>query len=151
MSNHYHLLIEDIDGNLSKIMHYINRNYVELYNKSKDCDGFLFKSRFKSIIVDHDEYLLELTRYIHRNPIKLVKDLKDYKWSSYPYYLGLKKKIPSYLNKDKSLEMFGFKKDVSEYEFFVNSITKKDPYKNRKNLPSVLGSKEFENSFYVQK
>ena len=35
MSNHYHLLIEDIDGNLSKIMHYINRNYVEIYNKSK--------------------------------------------------------------------------------------------------------------------
>jgi len=151
MSNHYHLLIEDIDGNLSEIMHHINRNYVEFYNKSKGCDGSLFKSRFKSILIDKDEYLVDLTRYIHRNPINLVGDLKSYKWSSYPYYLGLSKSLISCFNKDKTLKMLGYKADISKYERFVMHDRDVDIYKKRKNLPSILANNEFRKNLHIQK
>ena len=151
MNNHYHLLLEDSDGNLSKIMHHINRNYVEIYNKSKGCDGSLFKGRFKAVLVDRDQYLLELTRYIHRNPIKLVKDLKDYRWSSYRCYLGLAPKPIACLEKNKSMEMLGCQDKISEYELFVNSEKGRGLYGNRKNLPSILGGAEFKKKVFIKK
>jgi putative transposase len=50
--------------------------------------------RYKGILVSQDEYLLQLSRYIHRNPIEttipMVERLKDYPWSSYPAFVGLR-------------------------------------------------------------
>jgi len=68
MSNHYHLLLQTPDVNLSKVMCFVGREYVRKYNRKKGCDGSLFKSRYKSILVDKDSYLADLSRYIHRNP-----------------------------------------------------------------------------------
>src|SRR5258705_120791 len=60
MSNHYHLLIETPSANLSKIMHFINGEFVRRYNKRKSLDGSLFKGRYKAILVDKDSYLIDL-------------------------------------------------------------------------------------------
>ena len=80
-----------------------------------------------------------------------VKDLKNYKWSSYQYYLELAPKIISCLNKDKSLEMLGCQDKISEYELFVNSEREKDLYKNKKNLPAALGNLEFKKKLLIKK
>ena len=88
MSNHYHLLLETPSGNLSQIMRHINGAYTTYFNKKRQRVGHLLQGRFKSILVDMDEYCKELSRYIHLNPIraKMIDNLKDYRWSS---YLGL--------------------------------------------------------------
>ena len=70
MSNHYHLLIQTPQGNKSRCMRHINGIYTQRYNRSHKCDGQLFKGRYKSILVEQDNYLLELARYIHRNPLR---------------------------------------------------------------------------------
>ncbi len=70
MTNHYHLLIETLQANLSKIMHYINSSYTTYYNVKRKKAGHLFQGRYKSLIVDKDSYFLELTKYIHLNPVK---------------------------------------------------------------------------------
>lgn len=90
MCNHYHLFVETLLPNLSKIMHFINSSYTTYYNTKRNKSGHLFQGRYKSVVVDTDSYFLELTRYIHLNPVKagIVKLPEEYKWSSYKAYLG---------------------------------------------------------------
>jgi len=70
-------------------MHYINSAYTTYYNLKRHKSGHVFQGRYKSILVDKDNYLLELTRYIHLNPVraKIVPKPEDYQWSSYLGYI----------------------------------------------------------------
>lgn len=92
MSNHYHLLFETAQPNISKIMHYINGSYTTYYNIKRKRSGHVFQGRFKSLVVDKDSYFQELSRYIHLNPVeaKIVEKPETYRWSSYLGYLGKK-------------------------------------------------------------
>lgn len=85
LPNHFHLLIEIADISLSKIIQVMLTAYTMYFNKKYDHVGHVFQGRFKSIVVDKDEYLLQACRYIHLNPVKanLVSNPKDYPWSSY--------------------------------------------------------------------
>ncbi len=107
MDNHYHLLIETPDGNLSIGMRQLNGVYTQAYNRSHGRDGHLFKGRYKSILVEKDNYLLELCRYVVLNPVraKMVKNPESYIWSSYLATMG-KVKIPDFLTIDWILVNF---------------------------------------------
>jgi REP element-mobilizing transposase RayT len=89
LANHYHLLIETTQPNLSKLMQYLNTAYTIYHNRKHDTCGHLFQGRYKSIVVDKDSYFLELTRYIHLNPVraKVVTAPEEYRWSSYNEYI----------------------------------------------------------------
>jgi REP element-mobilizing transposase RayT len=91
MNNHYHLLVETPLANLSRFMHNLNTSYTIYFNNRYKRVGPLFQGRYKGIIVDKDNYLLELSRYIHLNPKRVNNDLilEEFKWSSYPTYIGL--------------------------------------------------------------
>lgn len=90
MTNHYHLLIETKEANLSKVMHYINSSYTNYINIKRRRSGHLFQGRYKSILIDRDSYLLELSRYLHLNPVraKMVDRPEDYPYSSYVVYIS---------------------------------------------------------------
>lgn len=91
MDNHYHLLIQTPDGNLSKGMRQLNGVYTQASNRRHHRVGHLFQGRFKAILVDSDAYLLELARYVVLNPVRagLVKRAQDWPWSSYQASMGL--------------------------------------------------------------
>ena len=129
MSNHYHLLLETTQANISKIMHYINGSYTTYYNIKRKRSGHVFQGRFKSIVVDKDSYFLELSRYIHLNPIKakIVDNPAKYRWSSYPAYLGKKNSL---LDKDRIRQYLDM--NAGQYERFVLEGIKdpRDPFKN---------------------
>ena len=94
MTNHYHILLQTPDGNISRCMRHLNSVYTQRYNRRHGFDGQLFRGRYKSILVCNDSHLLQLVRYIHKNPVKagMVKDMPDYVWSSYKGYLSYAKK-----------------------------------------------------------
>lgn len=94
MPNHYHLLIQTPDANISRGMRHLNGVYTQRYNRRHRCDGQLFRGRYKSILIDSDSYLLQVVRYIHRNPLQaeIVKHLDAYPWSSHKGYLSVSKK-----------------------------------------------------------
>ena len=69
MSNHYHMILETPNADISKIMHYLNGSYTGYINRRRRRSGHLFQGRYKSILVDVDSYLLELSRYVHLNPL----------------------------------------------------------------------------------
>lgn len=90
MTNHYHLLIETPEKNLSKIMHYLNSSYTTYINIKRKRSGHLFQGRYKAILVDRDSYLLELSRYLHMNPVRanMTERPEDYPHSSYAAYIA---------------------------------------------------------------
>jgi REP element-mobilizing transposase RayT len=85
MGNHYHILMETLDGNLAHGMRQLNGVYSQYFNRRHDFVGHVFQGRYKAILVDKERYLLELARYIVLNPVraKLVQLPEDWLWSSY--------------------------------------------------------------------
>jgi REP element-mobilizing transposase RayT len=90
MDNHYHLVIETPDGNLSKGMRQLNGIYTQAYNKRHGRVGHLFQGRFKGILVQKDSHFLEVCRYVVLNPVraKSTSHPRSYKWSSYQATAG---------------------------------------------------------------
>lgn len=90
MGNHYHLLIETPDSNLSDGMAWLNREYSKNTNKRHERRGHLFQGRYRSILVEKDEHFLALIRYLALNPVRagLVQDPCAWKWSSYALIIG---------------------------------------------------------------
>ena len=121
MSNHYHLLFETPDGNLSQIMRHINGAYTNYYNTKRNRAGHLFQGRYKAILVEADEYAAELSRYIHLNPVRarMVGEPEAYRWSSFKAYIG-ESEAPEWLKTDFILGYFGSKGHAeNEYHSIV--------------------------------
>ncbi len=129
MDNHFHLLIETPSGNLPQIMRHINGAYTTYFNVKRARSGHLFQGRYKAILVEIDEYAKELSRYIHLNPVraKIVKTPEEYEWSSYQFYIGVKKP-PEWLYRDFILGYFGGKVSIAqkEYRHFVNTMVNEE-------------------------
>jgi REP element-mobilizing transposase RayT len=146
MHNHYHLLLETPEGNLSQGIRQLNGTYTQYFNKKYQRVGHLLQGRFKSILVEKENYLLELSRYIALNPLRanLVEDPKDWPYSSYPQAIGIAKKIPC-LFPDWILSQFGPDKKsaiISYQEFVLSGINKESPFKQVKGQ-IFLGSENF--------
>lgn len=107
MSNHYHLLIETPDGNLSKGMRQLNGVYTQYSNRSHQRVGHLFQGRYKGILVEKESYLLEVARYIVLNPVRaaMVRSAGDWPWSSYRATAGRSTR-PGWLATDWILSAF---------------------------------------------
>ena len=65
MPNHYHLLAETTEANLSQAMQWLNVSYTVWFNRRHQRVGHLFQGRFKSVIVEPETWALGLSRYIH--------------------------------------------------------------------------------------
>lgn len=90
MNNHAHLLIytEKIEE-MSLYMHIINQKFAQFYNYINEGRvGYVFRDRYKSEPIYNEQSLIRCIRYIHNNPVKsnIVKNPKDYKYSSYHQY-----------------------------------------------------------------
>ncbi|HBZ30911.1 MAG TPA: addiction module toxin RelE, partial [Nitrosomonas nitrosa] len=123
MDNHYHLIIETLEGNLSKGMRQLNGVYTQASNRRHGRSGHLFQGRYKAILVDKDRYLLELSRYVVLNPLRakgLIDRLEDWPWSSYLAMVGDASK-PEWLTTDWILSLFGKRKKIAmkRYRQFV--------------------------------
>ncbi len=86
MTNHVHLLMTPVTGDgISKLMQTLGRHYVRYFNYTYRRTGTLWEGRFKSCVVDAENYLLVCQRYIELNPVRagMVASPAEYKWSSY--------------------------------------------------------------------
>jgi putative transposase len=90
MGNHYHLLIETPEPNLSKGMRQLNGVYTQRFNRRHGRVGHVFQGRYKAILVERDSYLKELARYVVLNPVraKRVQHPGEWPWSSYAMTAG---------------------------------------------------------------
>ena len=91
MTNHYHLLIETPEANLSRGMRHLNGVYTQAFNRRHMRTGHVLQGRFKAILVEKETHLLELARYVVLNPVRAraVRSARDWPWSSYRATAGM--------------------------------------------------------------
>lgn len=92
MPNHFHFLLKQIkkDG-ISLFVSRLTNSYTRYFNSRHRRTGHLFQGPFRAVRITSEEQLLHVSRYIHLNPLVgfLVRELREYPYSSYPEYLGL--------------------------------------------------------------
>ena len=97
MSNHVHLLLTPSHSeSASRLMQFIGRHYVRFFNRKYSRTGTLWEGRFKSSLIQAEDYFLTCQRYIELNPVRagMVCHPGDYHWSSYkPNALGIESAI----------------------------------------------------------
>lgn len=146
MDNHYHLMVHTPAGNLPRIMRQLNGLYTQYYNRTEKTDGALFRGRYRAILVDADAYWLTLSRYIHRNPLeaRLTTRLADYRWSSYPAYVG-RVNAPPWLSTEFILQAIGRRNPKARYKAFVsgNGDAALDRFYGSTQIAPILGDAPF--------
>jgi putative transposase len=133
MGNHYHLLLETPEANLVAGMKWFQGTYTQRFNAMFRCRGHLFQGRYKALPIEGDaSYFSAVGNYIHLNPFRariagigLEQALESYSWSSYPAYIGRRRKIPEWLERARLISACGFDpalpKSQSAYRSFVVS------------------------------
>ena len=146
MTNHYHLVIETPDANLSKGMRQLNGVFTQTSNRRHHRSGHLFQGRYKAILVDADAHLLELTRYVVLNPVRagMVNHPGLWSWSSYNAVIG-EALSPPWLATDDLLAQFASqrKQAIRRYDEFVMQGVDQESIWNNLNRQVFLGNDNF--------
>ena len=146
MDNHYHLLVETPEANLSRGMRQLNGVYTQQYNVRHEKSGHVFQGRYKAVVIEKDSHLLEVCRYVVLNPVRarVVTHPQQWKWSSYRATAGLVKGV-DFLTKDWTLLQFGRRTKAAQraYRRFVREgLDAPSPWEDvRGGL--LLGGEEF--------
>lgn len=138
MSNHYHLQVESVRGNLSAAMRMISQEYTQYVNKLSGFDGPVFRGRFKNKLVMNDAHWHYLPVYMHLNPVKarMVSHAGQYLWSSYSSFAG-ETVAPGWLSVSEMQEGYGGAKGYLELH--------RDVVEGREAEPDEFESILFEN------
>ena len=135
MTNHYHLLLEEVTENgIARFMHKLNKSYSRYFNEKYKRTGTLWQGTYKKILIENDAHSLYIPYYIHLNPLDFkmpewrdgrVKDMKraqeilnSYRWSSHMDYCGIRN-FPSITYRDYLAPQLGPK---NKYEKEIASI-----------------------------
>ncbi|WP_425449030.1 transposase [Dethiothermospora halolimnae] len=132
MDNHAHMIIDASGADISRVMHGLNLSYAKYYNRKYGRRGHVFGDRFRSEIIDDDNYILQASKYIHKNPRKLKKwsnKVFQYPYSSAPIYMGDVNDRFEILDCDFILKLYSKedkKKAIKEYLDFMLVPNSKD-------------------------
>lgn len=136
MPNHFHLLLQQKKrDSMTKFLRRICTSYSIYFNKKYERVGPLFQGTYKAVVVDNENFFLHLSRYIHLNPLGLsegqtlersdLEKLREYSFSSYPNYLGLRKNewlkpelVLAYFKKPETGKALNLK-NFNSYQSFV--------------------------------
>jgi putative transposase len=119
MGNHFHVLIETPEPNLSAGMRQLNGVYTQRFKRRHGKVGHVFQGRFKAILVEREGYLLEVSRSVRAG---IVRDVAEWPWSSYPAMARMEP-APPWLETDWLLAHFGQRRSsaVAKYIDFVRA------------------------------
>jgi putative transposase len=137
MTNHYHLLVMTPEGNLSNFMRHFNIAYTSSFNRRHNRSGHLYQGRYKSYLVDADNYLKEVSRYLHLNPVRTkayagqkppsrINILNSFVYSSLAGYTNIRKR-KDFVHYQTVLDYFGgdTKNGRAAYrQFVLRGLTK---------------------------
>ena len=122
MTNHYHIVVETVEANLSSGMRQLNGVYTQTINRGHNRVGHVFQGRYKASLVEKDNYLLELARYVVLNPVRarMVRKTSAWPWSSYHATIG-SEEAPEWLQTDWILSQFAAQRGrgINRYIDFV--------------------------------
>lgn len=90
MDNHYHLIIQDMSGNISDFAKLLNGEFGKYYRKKYGGKGYVFQGRYNSFLIQDDSYLILAITYVLLNPVRsqIVLTPREYIWSSVNEYFN---------------------------------------------------------------
>ena len=96
MDDHYHLVVETPEPNVSPGMQQLNGSYALRFNHRHERVGHLFQGRFHTVLVDRESHLLEVCRYVALNPVRAGRCTRPeaWAWSSYRATAGFAPRPP---------------------------------------------------------
>jgi putative transposase len=146
MGNHYHLMIETVEPNLSQGMRQLNGIYSQQFNRNHRYVGHVLQGRYKAILVQKESYLLELARYVVLNPVRAgrVTHPKQWRWGSYLCTMG-ERAAPPWLDTAWLLSHFGEPPELARArfaQFVLAGIGRASPLADVRHQ-IILGDKEF--------
>jgi len=148
MENHYHLVVEVPEANLSKGMRQLNGVYTQHFNRRHEREGSLFQGRFRSVLFEPETYLLPLCRHVVLNPVRvnLARSPNSWRWSSHRATCGAVK-APPFLHTGAVLGSFGkrLKENRSKYRDYVKAGIGEESPLNERCSQVLLGSPGFLN------
>lgn len=146
MPDHYHLVIETQEANLSAGMRELNGTYTQRFNRRYGLQGPVMQGRFKAIVLERESCLLEVCRHVVLNPlrVKAVRQLEKYRWSSYRATAGLDTEVPG-LSHEWLLSQFGKrkKKAIERYQEYIKTGIKLEAPWSQVQHQILLGSADF--------
>jgi REP element-mobilizing transposase RayT len=133
MGNHYHLVVQTRQGQLSRGMRYLNSNYSQYFNRQHGLVGHVFQGRYHAVLCQQNQYLMELSRYTVLNPVRarLVTHPGHWLWSSYGAMVGTVD-APAWLSRDSALAQFGSEEAAAIREFasfVLEGIGQESPFR----------------------
>jgi putative transposase len=142
MGDHYHLLFETPQPNLSRGMHQLNAVYSQCFNRRHQRVGHVFQGRFTAILVERESHLLVLARYLPLNPVRagFVASADQWPWSSYRATAALEPS-PPWLSTAAVLEHFGG--DAGRFQQFVRDAVNAPAPWSALHGQVFLGSEQF--------
>ncbi len=107
IDNHFHLLLETPQANISKGMHMLNSDYCNYFKRKYDSVGHVLQGRFYSPLIENEAHLMAIIGYIAINPVEagLVGEPEQWRWSSYRAISGLDP-VPDFLDVEYTLRIF---------------------------------------------
>jgi len=136
LRNHFHAAVyiknrEDLTDLKPPSQYFANffNAYTRGVNNAMGRSGTLFERPFKRIPITNEKYLLQLVVYIHQNPQKhkFVKDFRDWDYSSYHDLIG---DVPTRLQRDRMMELFGSREDFIRIHQEIQSLVDFDDEEN---------------------
>ena len=146
MTDHYHIMIETVEGNLAQGMRQLNGIYSQKLNRRHAQVGHAFQGRYKAILVQKESYLLELARYIVLNPVRagITESPQQWPWSSYNM-TAAREAAPRWLERNWLLAQFDPDPAaaVAAYRQFVSEGIGLDSPLAAVTAQMVLGDEDF--------
>ncbi len=139
LADGYHLLVRTPRANLPQMMRQLNGQYAHWCRRDGRRDGPVFNRRYRSVLLDPDEWPLRLSRYIHLQPAqqRLVADPLLYRWSSLRAYCA-RAEPPPWLETRVLLRLVGGPEQYMAYvNYGVDAETR--AFYARKRLTPTLG------------
>jgi putative transposase len=119
MKNHFHLVVDTPQANISPAMQYLNSRYVERFNEKYGREGHLVERRFWADLILTEARAVATSRYVVLNPVRagICSHPAEWPWSSYRATVGLAP-APTFLTLEWTLGLFDGSRE--RYRRFVD-------------------------------
>jgi putative transposase len=147
MSNHYHLLLETPQANLTAGMGWFQNAYTRRINTRHKLWGHLFGGRYKAIVVEPGNAYWAILDYIHLNPVRAgfvagKEGMESYAWSSLPLYLKESWERPEFLETSMGFQVAGWRDDAEGRKEFLMGLERSVDWGNPTQAGLVFSSEQ---------
>ena len=143
MSNHFHLVLETPEPNLSDGMQWLQGTWARRFNRYHGVTGRPFQGRFHAKPIEPGHVVAQVAHYVHLNPVEAglvpVERVGEYRWSSLRHFA--RRDRPAWLVAATVLAESGGLADTTagwrSYREYLGVLWEKEPMMREKKFTAL--------------